>query len=172
MRAISLSLFSLATALALSGCSIRVADLTVASTKNFNMNSTALETGRRVEGKDSVAVVIFPLGQPNMKEAIDRAVEKERCAVGLSDVVINQEAFVFLVGYVAMNVEGNLILDRAQPGCGGAVSQGYRQQPSQAAQAPAPSYGAKEQQLQQLQQLQGTLSYEEYQRRYREIVGQ
>ncbi|GLZ86915.1 hypothetical protein Pres01_29660 [Metapseudomonas resinovorans] len=169
MRTISLALLSLAATLTLTGCSIRIADLTVASTKNFNMNSNALETGRRVEGKDQVAVVLFPLGQPNMKEAIDRAVEKERCAVGLSNVVINQEAFAFLVGYVAVSVEGNLILDRALPGCGGYASQGY--QPAPASEQTSP-YRSKEAQLQQLEQQQSTLSYEEYQRRYREIVGQ
>ncbi|MDH4564096.1 hypothetical protein E8F06_24085 [Pseudomonas sp. BN411] len=156
----------------MTGCTNRIADLTVASTKNFNMNSTALETGRRVEGTDTIAVVLLPLGEPNIKEAIDRAVEKERCAVGLSNVVIDQEFFIFLVGYVKLNVEGNLILDRALPGCGGVADQGYRPAPAQGAQAPAPSYSAQEQQLQQLQQRQGSLSYEEYQRRYREIVGQ
>ncbi|MDT4841078.1 hypothetical protein FQZ97_749190 [compost metagenome] len=171
MRAIPLATLALTTAITATGCSIRVADLTVASTKNFNMNSTALETGRRVEGKDSVPVVLFPLGQVNMKEAIDRAVEKERCAVGLSDVVINQEAFAFLVGYIAVTVEGNLILDRAQPGCGGVAARNYMPTPSPAA-APATSYGAQEAQLQQLKQQQSSLSYEEYQRRYREIVGQ
>lgn len=168
MRAIPLALLSLAAALTMTGCSVRVADLTVASTKNFNMNSTALETGRRVEGKDQVAVVILPLGQPNMKEAIDKAVEKERCAVGLSDVVINQEAFAFLVGYVAVTVEGNLILDRSQPGCGGVAS---RYTPAPTSYAPAAA-SPKESQLQQLQQQQGSLSYEEYQRRYREISAQ
>ncbi|WP_028627690.1 hypothetical protein [Metapseudomonas resinovorans] len=167
MRSIALVLAILAA----SGCTMRVADLTVASTKNFNMNSTALETGRRVEGKDSVPVVLFPLGQVNMKEAIDRAVEKERCAVGLSDVVINHEAFAFFFGYIAMTVEGNLILDRAQPGCGGMAARDYL--PAAAASTvPTTSYATKDAQLQQLQQQQGSLSYEEYQRRYREIVGQ
>ncbi|MCY1465836.1 hypothetical protein D9M71_840340 [compost metagenome] len=116
-------------------------------------------------------MVLIPLGQPNVKEAIDRAVEKERCAVGLSNVVINQEFFSFFFGYVRYNVEGDLILDRAQPGCGSVASQYYQPAPVQTS-AQMPSSGAKELQLQQLQQLQGTLSYEEYQRRYREIVGQ
>lgn len=169
MRAIPLALLSLTASLALTGCTMRVADLTVASTKNFNMNSTALETGRRVEGSDTIPVVLVPLGQPNVKEAIDRAVETERCAVGLSNVVINQEAFAFFFGYVKYNVEGNLILDRAQPGCGGVAYQSY--QPT-TAQAPTPAYSTKEHQLQQLQQQQGILSYEEYQRRYKAITGQ
>ncbi|MNF03511.1 hypothetical protein D3C80_2028480 [compost metagenome] len=86
-------------------------------------------------------------------------------------MVINQEFFSFFFGYVRYNVEGNLILDRAQPGCGGVASQYYRPAPVQTS-AQASASNAKELQLQQLQQLQGTLSYEEYQRRYREITGQ
>ncbi|MNE70036.1 hypothetical protein D3C80_1657990 [compost metagenome] len=148
---------------------MRVADLTVASSKNVNLNSGGLAEGRRVTGSDSVAVVLFPLGFPNMEEAIDRAIEKDKCAVGLSDVVIDQEAFAFIVGYQAINVEGNLLIDAAKPGCGGMASQNYRPAP---AQAPATPYSSQESQLQQLQQQQGSLSYEEYQRRYREIVGQ
>lgn len=43
----------------LSGCSQRVADLTVASTKNYNMNGGQFVTGNRVTGEDSSAIVIF-----------------------------------------------------------------------------------------------------------------
>ncbi|MDA8485871.1 hypothetical protein NNO07_22620 [Pseudomonas resinovorans] len=169
MRAISFALLSLTAALTMTGCTNRIADLTVASTKNFNMNSTALETGRRVEGNDTIAVVLIPLGEPNIKEAIDRAVERERCAVGLSNVVIDQEFFVFLFGYVKLNVEGNLILDRGLPGCGGMASQYYQPAPAQS-QESVPSHSANEAQLERLNR--DGLSYEEYQRRYREIVGQ
>lgn len=171
MRAIAFTAIAFLTATAISGCSTRVADLTVASTKNFNLHSSAISTGKRVEGSDSVAIVLFPLGNPNLKTAIDRAVEKDRCAVGLSDVVINQEFFAFIFGYAEVNVKGNLIIDNEQPGCGG-YAQDYRQQPPQNWQAPATSYSSRDQQLQQLQQQQGNLSYEEYQRRYRQIMGQ
>ncbi|MNO23685.1 hypothetical protein D3C76_134910 [compost metagenome] len=171
MRTIPLALLSLAAAATLSGCTMRIADLTVASSKNVNLNSGALTEGRRVTGSDSVAVVLFPLGFPNMEEAIDRAIEKDKCAVGLSDVVIGQEAFAFIVGYQAINVEGNLLIDAAKPGCGGVAAQRYQSAPAPAL-APTSSYSPKEAQLQQLQQQQGSLSYEEYQRRYREIVGQ
>ncbi|MBO3274084.1 hypothetical protein [Pseudomonas schmalbachii] len=170
MRAIPLTVLALIAAASISGCSTRVADLTVASSKNFNMHSSGLETGRRVVGSNSVPVILFPLGQPNLKEAIDRAVEKDKCAVGLSDVVIYQEVFSVLVGYVAVNVEGNLVIDHEQPGCGGVASQGYRQPYSQAVQAPSTSYRAQQQQLEQLSR--ESLSYEEYQRRYQQIMSQ
>lgn len=171
MRAISLSALAFIAVATISGCTTRVADLTVASSKNINLHSTALSTGKRVEGSDSVGVVLFPLGQPNVKTAIDRAVEKDRCAVGLSDVVIDQEFFAFIFGYVKYNVKGNLIIDNEQPGCGG-YAQTYRQQPSSNWQAPASPYSVRDQRLQQLQQQQNSLSYEEYQRRYQQIMGQ
>ncbi|WP_259678784.1 hypothetical protein, partial [Klebsiella pneumoniae] len=77
-------------ALLLSGCTVRVADLTVASTKNYNLNGGKFYKGKRVTAEDSYPVIIFPLGIPNVKTAADRAIEKDRCAVGLSDVVVTQ----------------------------------------------------------------------------------
>lgn len=43
----------------LAGCSSRVADLTVASTKNYNLNSNNFVKGARVTAEDSAPVVIF-----------------------------------------------------------------------------------------------------------------
>lgn len=63
-------------ALLLSGCTVRVADLTVASTKNYNLNGGKFYKGKRVTAEDSYPVIIFPLGIPNVKTAADRAIEK------------------------------------------------------------------------------------------------
>lgn len=171
MRAIRFTAIAIAMAAAISGCTTRVADLTVASSKNVNMNSGQFSEGRRVSGSDSIPVVIIPLGQPNIKEAIDRAIEKDHCAVGLSNVVIDQEFFAFLFGMVQFTAEGNLIIDNGKPGCGGYAQTGTQQRyaPTQASaqQSYAPS---KEQQIQQLQQR--NLPYEQYQQEYRRIMGQ
>lgn len=101
----------------LSGCSIRVADLTVGSTKNYNINGNKFLTGQRVMAEDSYPVIIFPMGIPNMKTAIDKAIEKDQCAVGLSNVVITQLNHSFLIGKIGVRAEGNLIIDRSLPGC-------------------------------------------------------
>ncbi|MDR7344382.1 hypothetical protein J2X14_002803 [Pantoea alhagi] len=101
----------------LSGCSMRVADLTVGSTKNYNINGNKFVTGPRVSAEDSYPVIIFPTGFPNMKTAIDRAIEKDKCAVGLSNVVITQLNYSFLFGKIGVRAEGNLIIDRSLPGC-------------------------------------------------------
>lgn len=99
------------------GCSIRMADMTVASTKNYNLNSNQFVKGQRVTGEDKVPVVLFPLGVPNFKTAIDRAIEKDRCAVALSDVVITQLNQAFLVGQIGYRIEGTQVIDRSQPEC-------------------------------------------------------
>lgn len=104
----------------LSGCSIRMMDLTVGSSKNFDLNSGNLQKGERIVGEDSVPVfLMIPFGTPNMKEAVDNAIEKEHCAVGLSDVVItqNNHTLLMLVGSLGYEVEGNLIIDASKPGC-------------------------------------------------------
>ena len=102
---------------AFSGCAMRIADMTVASTKNYNLNSNQFVKGERVKGEDKVPVVLFPLRVPNFKTAVDRAIEKDRCAVALSDVVITQLNQAFIVGQVGYRVEGTQIIDRSQPEC-------------------------------------------------------
>lgn len=103
--------------LLVSGCTVRVADLTVGSTKNLNLNSGKLVKGVRVTGEDSYPVILFPLGIPNVKTAMDRAIEKNKCAVGLTDVVVTQLNHSFLFGSIGLKVEGDLLIDQGKDGC-------------------------------------------------------
>lgn len=103
--------------LMLSGCAVRVADLTVASTKNYNLNSNQFVKGERVTADDSVPVVLFPLGIPNMKTAMDKAIEKNKCSVALTDVVITSLNYAFLVGKIGYRVEGTQVIDTSQENC-------------------------------------------------------
>lgn len=105
-----------------SGCTTRVADMTVGSTKNFNLNSASFIKGERVIGEDKVPVVLFPMGVPNVKTAMDEAIEKDECAVGLTDVVISQLMHSFLIGSIGYRIEGDLIIDESLPGCERKVS--------------------------------------------------
>ena len=107
----------MASSFVFSGCAVRVADLTVASTKNYNMNSNQFVKGERVKGEDKVPVVLFPLGIPNFKTAVDLAIEKNPCSVELSDVVITQLNQAFIFGQIGYRVEGTQIIDTAQPNC-------------------------------------------------------
>jgi len=107
----------IAAAAIISGCTIRVADMTIASTKNYNINSSHFVKGARVIGEDNYPVIIFPTGIPNAKTAMDHAIEQDKCAVGLTDVVVSQLNHSFLFGMIGIRVEGNLIIDAALQGC-------------------------------------------------------
>lgn len=100
-----------------SGCTIRVADMTVASTKNYNINSSKFLKGKRVTGEDNYPVIIFPTGIPNMKTAMDNAIQQDNCAVGLTDVVMSQLNHAFLFGEIGYRVEGDLVIDTTRQGC-------------------------------------------------------
>lgn len=161
-----------------SGCTVRVADMTVGSTKNYNLNSAQFTKGPRVTGEDMVPVILFPMGVPNLKTAMDKAIETDRCAVGLSDVVISQLNRAFIVGAIGARVEGNLIIDAAQPGCAGRfqasaapASVAVPLAASQQAVGGSAGGASREQLLYELSRTPG-LTYEEYQRRYKLIMGQ
>jgi len=101
------------------GCTVRVADMTIGSTKNYNLNAAKFVKGKRVIGEDTYPVVLFPLGIPNVKSAMDDALEQDKCAVALTDLVVSQLNHSFLVGSIGDRIEGDLVLDTTQPGCQG-----------------------------------------------------
>lgn len=111
-------LIIIAGALMLSGCTVRVADMTLGSTKNIALDSSHFTKGQRVTAEDTYPVILFPSGIPSVKTAMDRAIEKNRCAVGLTDLVVTQLNHAFIFGKVGVRVEGNLLLDHSLPGCG------------------------------------------------------
>lgn len=103
--------------LTISGCTVRVADLTVGSTKNYDINSGPFIKGSRVTGEDLAPVILIPLGIPNLKTAMDNAIQTDKCAVGLTDIVISQLNHAFIVGQIGYRVEGDLIVDTNISGC-------------------------------------------------------
>jgi len=105
------------------GCTTRLADLTVASTKNVNLNSGKLETGEIVEGDDTVIAIIIPFGNPDIEGAVDNAT-KSRCVVGLENAVIEHNWFYLYFGFFQYTVKGNELIDRSIPGCEDYVSIG------------------------------------------------
>lgn len=116
MKKLALAIAVLAT-LMTTGCAQRIADFTLASTKNVDLNSGQFVKGDRVEGIDKKYVVLFPLGVPSVKEAADRAIETNPCAVALTDVTADSEAFAFIFGYVQYKIEGDLVIDTNRTGC-------------------------------------------------------
>src|SRR5262245_42913369 len=81
-------------ALILTSCTTRIVDFTIISTKNIDISKGAtFQRGKsRVEGIDKVyVIVIIPTGFPNVKEAVDRAIESLPGAVALLDGVVTQQ---------------------------------------------------------------------------------
>ena len=101
----------LASVLFLSACTTRIVDYTVISTKNVDISDMASyeRASARVQGVDTAhTILIFPTGTPNMKEAIDRAIETTPNANALVDGVVNLRAWQipFIYGQTSYVVEG------------------------------------------------------------------
>ena len=101
----------------LSSCSHRLVDYTIISTKNVDLSkmSTYTRYRNRVEGKDVTHIILcFPMGTPNMKEAIDRAIEHVPGAVALVDGVVYSKGWnVLFYGQSSYVVEGTPLIDPA-----------------------------------------------------------
>ena len=101
--------------LLLTSCTQRLFDFTIISTKNLDLSKMdTFERGRqRVEGTDGVNwILMIPLGFPNIKQAIDRAIEMTPGAVARVDgVVFSKSWFAIVTAYTSYVVEGTPIID-------------------------------------------------------------
>jgi hypothetical protein len=107
--------------LLMAGCQNRIVDYTVISTKNVDLSrASSFQRGSaRVVGEDIAhIVVLFPTSVPNMKEAIDRAIESTPGAVALTDGVVYQRSFYIplIYGQSGFKVEGLPLIDPALHG--------------------------------------------------------
>lgn len=156
--------------LVLTGCSQRYIDFTTISSKNVDMSRGAeFERGhKRVKGEDKAHIIVFiPTGVPNAKEALDRAIESTPGAVALLDGVITHKSWwiPYIYGQSTIEVEGTPLIDpRLKPGYRASNSSST---PLRVA-APATQVTSKDERIEQLNR--EALTYEEYQRRYREIL--
>ncbi len=92
-------------------CTHRLTDFTVISTKNVPLGVEATHLKKadsRVKGVDRAHRILFiPLGTPNMKEAIDKAIHKYPGCVGLADGVVKSNFWTALLyGQNSYIVEG------------------------------------------------------------------
>lgn len=105
-----------AIAACVTGCTQRVADFTLLSTKNVELSRAAelVRGNERAEGRDEEAtILIFSTGIPDVKAAVDAAIESVPGAVALADGVIYSEVFILpsLGGSSAYIVEGTPLID-------------------------------------------------------------
>jgi hypothetical protein len=96
---------------AMSGCTQRLGNFSILSTKNTEIgkNYVRVTTDKKASGVDSKPIiVIIPMGNPNMQEAADRALEKYGAQI-LTDVVIYYDWFYipYIYGEFKYRVEGD-----------------------------------------------------------------
>jgi hypothetical protein len=111
-----LCLSVISASIALLGCSQRVLDFTVVSSKNVDLSKGAdFKRGTaRVKGEDMRHIIVFiPTGQPSAKTAMDKAIESTPGAVALADGVITSNAWwiPYIYGQTKFEVEGTPLID-------------------------------------------------------------
>ena len=109
-------IFILLLVVILSGCVTRLGDFTLISTKNVDLSKGAsFQRGpSRVKGEDVATIIIFiPTGVPNMKTAIDKAIESVPGGIALLDAVLSMKAWWFIFGQSGYVVEGTPLIDPA-----------------------------------------------------------
>lgn len=113
---------ALVSTLFLSGCSTVVAQYSALSSRSVSLeNGKKFIHGSRVKGSDSMArIIIIPVGQfPTLKDALENALGRDRCAVALTDVTVRHQ-FVnipFIFGIDGISVEGRKLIDTGLPNC-------------------------------------------------------
>lgn len=103
-------------ALVFTGCSVRLVDFTIISTKNIDLaKGASFKRGQsRVTGQDSVCIIIIiPTGTPNIKTAIDKAIQSVPGAVALLDGVVTSKCWYipYIFGKSSYVVEGTPLID-------------------------------------------------------------
>ncbi|MBA6291669.1 hypothetical protein H4J58_18815 [Colwellia sp. MB3u-70] len=103
--------------LTLGGCTHRMADVTYISTKAVNQEqiSTASTDNVRVTGEDMKQIIVFiPTGRPDMKEALDNAIETKPCGIALKDVTLTSHSWYipYIYGQRKIIAEGKVLEDR------------------------------------------------------------
>lgn len=97
----------------MAGCSTRVADLTLVSTKNIDLSKATLDIrkGRRVKGEDCTIALLglIPLGIPNLENAMDDALEKGRGNVMVDQVTYRSGVYFVLASRSCVRVEGTVL---------------------------------------------------------------
>ena len=104
-------------ALILAGCTHRLADVTYISTKAVNQTqiSQATTDNIRVTGEDMKQIIVFfPTGRPDMKEALDEAIETKPCGIALKDATLTNFSWYipYIYGQFKIIAEGKVLEDR------------------------------------------------------------
>lgn len=99
--------------LLLSGCTERLADFTMVSTKNVDLSMAevnAKEGNRITEDDCRPIIIVFPVGRPDLKEAVDSALEEGRGNLMIDLVAYSRWWYVPpIFGLRCMVAEGTVV---------------------------------------------------------------
>ncbi len=113
VKKIRSGLFCVLIGLILNGCSVRVADLTLVSTKNVDLSDTRLniKEGKRAKGEDCASALfgLIPLGIPNLESAIDNALARGGGNIMVDQVTYVSDVYFILASTSCIEVEGTVI---------------------------------------------------------------
>ena len=103
--------------IATTGCQTRLADCTVASTKNVKLSKIDVDSLHRTKGVEGISTqttfLFIPLsGPPNVKDALDDALAKGNGDL-MIDAVFYQSGWWFIVGQNTISVKGEVVKTRS-----------------------------------------------------------
>lgn len=96
------------------GCTHRIGDFTIISTKNVNMNAPHyFYNNKQVTGEDKKLLILgASVGTPDLKEAIDNALEQTNGAVALTNVKLRYKYWhLILFGFHGYEAVGNPVFE-------------------------------------------------------------
>jgi hypothetical protein len=92
---------------AFTGCTKRIGDFTMVTTKNYETKTQYKMVGR-MEGKSVKMIIFIPLGTPDLKDAVDDAIQAGN-GVYLANAVIEQMTwYALIVGQTGYIVTGDV----------------------------------------------------------------
>jgi len=98
------------------GCAVRLADLTMISTKNVTLDKVDLDSlpqTQGVVGKDEKFIFAgIPLGFPHLEEAIDDALEKGNGDMLIDSVIYSKHWDIWIIGQNVLEVKGTVVKSR------------------------------------------------------------
>ncbi|HVZ37843.1 MAG TPA: hypothetical protein VHI13_01070 [Candidatus Kapabacteria bacterium] len=99
---------TIAIAITAAGCSKRIGDFTMVTTKNYE-RSTQYKMVGRMEGSDKAMMILFiPTGSPDIKNAVDRAIEAGNGVYLANAVLESTQWYALLVGQFGYTVTGDV----------------------------------------------------------------
>ena len=97
----------------LAGCSHRIGDLSILSTRSVSLNKVDLDKmpqEKNVVGKDSKIILLgIPLGFPHLENAVDDALDKGKGDVIIDPVIQVEGWSILILGENSISVKGNVV---------------------------------------------------------------